>query len=275
MSILDLLVIFASGIATGVIGAMLGVGGGVFIIPILVIALGIPVRTAIAASIIAVIATSSAAAGIYLGSRLSNIRLGMTLETATTIGGLGGGIIAVSLSQGLLQWLFAGILMLTAAAIWRRAQQRAAVPEAPDEGSLGSHYYDPALQRTVRYRPVRLPVGWGVSLLAGVASGLFGIGGGVIKVPAMVLGMRVPTKAAMATSDFMIGVTAVASAFVYYAHGDLDILIAAPAAMGTFLGSLLGASWAPRVRSRVLSRIFAGLLLVLAVQMGLRALGFF
>ncbi len=275
MSILELLVFFASGTVTGIIGAMLGVGGGVFIIPVLVIALGIPVRTAIAASIIAVIATSSAAAGIYLGSRLSNIRLGMTLETATTIGGLAGGLTAVSLSQGVLQWLFAGVLVLTAVAIWRRAHERAAVPEAADEGPLGSHYYDPALQREVRYRPVRLPVGWGVSLLAGVASGLFGIGGGVIKVPAMVLGMRVPTKAAMATSDFMIGVTAVASAFVYYAHGDLDVLIAAPVAIGTFVGSLLGASWAPRVRGRVLSRVFAGLLLVLAVQMALRASGLF
>ncbi len=189
MSLLALLVIFLSGIVTGAIGAMFGAGGDVFIIiPVLVVALGILVRTAIAASIIAVIATPSAAASTCLGNRLSSLRLGMTLETATTIGGLVGGLVANSLSQGLLQWLFAGILALAAAAIWRPPPQSAAVPEATEEGCLGSHYYDPSRQQVVCYHPTRLPLGWSLSLLIGVASGLFGIGGGVIKVPVMVLG---------------------------------------------------------------------------------------
>lgn len=275
MSALVLVLIFVSGLATGVLGSMLGIGGGVLIIPILIIGFSIPVHTAIAASIISVIATSSAAASVYLGNRLTNIRLGMTLEIATTTGGMVGGLTAVLLSSRMLMAIFGTALFGIAAAMWRRPAEETVLEEAQDEGQLGSHYYDPYLKRVVRYRATRLPLGLGVSLLAGILSGLLGIGGGVIKVPTIVLGMKVPMKAAAATSNFMIGVTAVASAYIYYTHRDLDLLVAAPTAMGVFLGSLVGARSAPRIHSAILIRIFAAVLIVLAIEMILRTLGVF
>jgi len=275
MSTVELGLMLVVGLGTGVFGAMLGIGGGVLIIPILVLGLGIPIHATVAASLVSIIATSSAAASVYLGNRVTNIRLGMALETATAVGGMLGGIVAVSLGRGVLLALFAAVLVATAVSMWRRPEESPAQAQAQDEGHLGSHYHDPYLGRQVRYRVVRFPLGWGIALFAGVLSGLLGIGGGVVKVPTMVLGMGIPVKAAAATSDFMIGVTAVSSAYIYYAHGDLDVLVAAPLAAGAFLGSLAGAHLAPRLRSRVLTNVFAVLLAGVAVEMGLRAVGIF
>lgn len=264
--------IFVTGLCTGVLGALLGIGGGVFLIPVLVLLLHVEIHTAIAASLLSVVATSSAAASVYLKNRLTNVRLGMTLEMATTAGGIIGGLVAVHVSERILELLFAAIMITTAVAMWRRPHGQESETTSA-QGHLGSEYHDRRLKRTVSYSVEHLPFGMGVSLIAGALSGLLGIGGGVIKVPALVLIMRVPLRAATATSDFMIGVTALASAYIYYARGVMDLLVAGPASMGTFLGSLLGAHLATRLHSKVLTGIFAVVLALTAVEMLLRGVG--
>ena len=264
--------IFVTGLCTGVFGALLGIGGGVFLIPVLVLLLHTEMHVAVAASLLSVVATSSAAASVYLKNRLTNVRLGMTLEMATTAGGIAGGLIAVHVGEKILQLLFAGIMVITAIAMWRRPHGHG-LPAAHPQGHLGGEFHDRKLGRVVRYSVEHLPFGLGISLIAGGLSGLLGIGGGVIKVPALVLVMRVPLRAATATSDFMIGVTALASAYIYYSRGQMDLLVAGPASMGTFLGSLVGAHFATRLHSKVLTAIFAAVLALTALEMLLRGLG--
>ncbi len=268
----ELPAILLVGAAIGVLGAMVGIGGGTLMVPFLALVLGVPIHSAIGASVVAVIATSCAAAGVYLGNRLTNLRLGITLETSTTVGGILGGLIAVSLDRRTLMLAFAAALSLVAIAMTRRREYPWREEEV-EEGQLGGHFYDPSLGRQVRYRARRAPMGLAAGLLAGVLSGMFGIGGGVVKVPAMVLGMDVPMKVAAATSNFMIGVTAVAGAFIYYGSGYVDVLIATPVAVGVFVGSLLGARWTPHLHSALLARVFSATLLTAALLMGLRAVG--
>lgn len=264
--------IFLTGLGTGVLGALLGIGGGVFLIPVLVLLLRVPMYIAIAASLLSVVATSSAAASVYLKNHLTNVRLGMTLEIATTTGGIVGGLLAVHIGEKILEYLFAGIMIVTAFAMWKRPSREPFSEEHP-QGHLGGEYDDRVLKQRVSYGVERVPLGLGISLAAGALSGLLGIGGGVIKVPAIVLGMRVPLRAATATSDFMIGVTALASAYIYYSRGHMDILVAGPASVGTFLGSVFGAHLATRLHSKILTGIFALILALTAVEMLLRALG--
>ena len=277
MSLIRIGLLFLTGLGTGVLGALLGIGGGVFLIPVLVLLLHVEMHTAIAASLVCVIATSSAAASVYLKNGLTNVRLGMTLEMATTAGGIVGGLVAVHVSERLLQLLFAGLMAVTALAMWRRPREEAASVNRPEGdhpyGHLGGEYDDPKLKRRVSYTVQRLPFGMGISLIAGGLSGLLGIGGGVIKVPALVLAMEVPLRAATATSDFMIGVTALASAYIYYVRGHMDLLVAGPVSMGTFLGSLAGAHLATRLHSKILTAIFAAVLALTALEMLLRGLG--
>jgi len=272
MLAIHLALIFLTGLCTGVFGALLGIGGGVFLIPVLVLLLHTEMYTAVAASLLSVVATSSAAASVYLKNRLTNVRLGMTLEMATTAGGIVGGLIAVHVGEKVLQLLFAAIMIVTAIAMWKRPHEQTMPADHP-QGHLGGEYFDRKLQHVVRYSVEHLPFGLGISLIAGGLSGLLGIGGGVIKVPALVLVMRVPLRAATATSDFMIGVTALASAYIYYSRGQMDLLVAGPASMGTFLGSLVGAHFGARLHSKVLSIIFAVVLALTALEMLLRGLG--
>ncbi len=274
----ELLAILVVGLGIGVLGAMMGIGGGSLMVPFLTLVMAVPIHNAIAASIVAVIATSSAAAAIYLGIRITNLRLGITLETSTTVGGILGGLTAISLGREALTLVFAISLLAIAVAMGRRVEEVAEsmpIPEERQEGDLGGHYYDPNLRREVHYRVERLPLGLGFSALAGYLSGLLGIGGGVVKVPTMVLGMQVPVKAATATSNFMIGVTAVASAYIYYSAGYVDPPVTSAVAIGVFLGSLVGAKWAPHIHSDILSRGFSLVLVVVALLMVLRVLGLY
>ncbi len=266
-------VILVAGLVIGLLGAMAGIGGGTLMVPFLTMALHLPIHAAIAASIVAVIATSCAAASVYLGNRITNLRLGITLEVATTIGGMLGGLTAISLGREILTVVFAVSLLGTAVAMGRRQEEVRAAPEESGEGELGSHFYDPNLRHEVHYRPRKLPLGMSLSVVAGFLSGLLGIGGGVVKVPAMVLGMGIPVKAATATSNFMIGVTAVSSAYIYYAHGHVDPPITTAVAIGVFFGSIAGARWAPHLHSDLLSRTLAAILAGVAILMVLRVLG--
>lgn len=252
---------------------MVGLGGGVFLIPLLTLWVGVPIHAAIGASIVAVIATSSAGAVSYLHEHLTNVRLAMTLETTTVSGAILGGLTAAHLSRSLLSAIFAVALVAVGVSMLRRREEIGGQGEVAGSLRLGGEYYDQALGRQVRYGVRNLPVGLLVSFLAGNVSGLLGIGGGVIKVPAMVLAMGVPMRAAVATSNFMIGVTAVGSAFVYYSRGFVLPEVAVPTAIGVFLGSTVSARLAARMRGRRLELIFALLLLFFAAEMFLDVAG--
>ncbi|MEW5961742.1 MAG: sulfite exporter TauE/SafE family protein [Chloroflexota bacterium] len=263
------LLIFSVGLLVGGLGSMLGIGGGVLIIPLLVSLFDIPIKTAIGASIISVIATSSAAGAVHVGRGLTNTRLAMVLEVATTLGALAGGITAVLLSPDLLEATF-GLALLYVVYSMRRLPKED-TPVAPT-GLLNASYVDPFTGQTIVYGIHKLTSGLGASFVAGNISGLLGIGGGIIKVPIMSLMMGVPLRAAIATSNFMIGITAATSAVIYYQHGYVDPSIAIPTALGVLVGAQIGTHAGGRMRSHRLKQIFQGLLLIFAIQMFYRAI---
>jgi uncharacterized membrane protein YfcA len=276
--------IFLAGILTGVMGAILGTGGGVFLIPILVLGFGIPMHYAIATSILSVIATSSAVASANVERGTANMKLGMTLEVATALGAISGGITAGRLSSHALEFLFALVILPTAFFMWRGRTEH----EFPDDGDsvakggngeastsrhadLSGEYYDEAVKRPVRYEVQRLPAGLGISFLAGSLSGLLGIGGGVFKVPAMHMLCGIPIKAAAATSNFMIGVTAAASAFLYYGRGEVRTALTSAAVLGILCGSVAGSRLNRHIQGHAVKKMFALLLFAVAIQMFCRA----
>jgi uncharacterized protein len=262
------------GLLGGTFGSMVGLGGGVFIIPALTLFLGVPIHSAISASLIAVVATSTTAAAAYVREDLSNMRLGMTMETMTVAGALVGGFLGTALSKGVLSAIFGSVMIVVSVymVVAKRAV-RAPLAHDADLGVLGHSYYDRKLQTTVGYRVHRLPVGMGASGIAGAVSGLLGVGGGFLKVPVMVLAMGVPVRAAVSTSSFMIGVTACASSAVYFARGLIDPAVAVPVVLGTTVGAYIGSKLTLRVRSSVLTVLLAIVLFALSVQMILSAAG--
>lgn len=270
------LLVFA-GALTGVLGAILGIGGGVLLIPVLVIVLELPMHEAVATSIISVIATSTAVATTNVERGTANMRLGMTLEIATSLGAIAGGLTAGVLSPRTLEMLFAVVIVPTSILMWRGRAEAATYgkspePATPDVGRLGASYDDPASGGSVNYRVERLSAGMLIAFVAGNLSGLLGIGGGVFKVPALHLLCRVPVKAAAATSNFMIGVTAVASAFLYYGRGEVRPAITAAVVLGVLAGSAVGSVVNQYLRGKVINRLFAVLLIAVAVQMLYRTL---
>jgi uncharacterized membrane protein YfcA len=261
---MNFLFVLLIGVAAGFLGSMLGIGGGVLLIPLLTIVIGVPIKTAIGASIVSVIATSSAAGAVYVGKGLTHTRLSMVLEIATTTGALVGGITAVLVAPRVLEGLFSIVLIYVIYSMTRlpREEQHAA-----PTGLMDTTFQDPVTGQTVAYGVRNLPAGLGASFLAGNVSGLLGIGGGIIKVPIMALVMGMPLKAAIATSNFMIGVTASTSAIIYYGLGYIDPQVAVPTALGILVGAQAGSRFGTRLRTLVLKRVFIGLLLVFAVQM--------
>ncbi len=262
------------GFVGGTMGSMVGLGGGVFIIPALTLFLGVPIHDAIAASLVAVVATSTTAAAAYIRDDLSNMRLGMTMETMTVTGALLGGLAGAVLTRGVLSAIFGGVMIFVSLYLGLRRQGLTpAVAQDEHLGLLGASYYDRNLDTVVRYRVRRLPAGMGVSFLAGSVSGLLGVGGGFLKVPVMVLAMGVPMRAAISTSSMMIGVTACAGALVYLGRGLVDPVTTVPVVLGVTAGAYLGSKLALRVRSSLLTSVLAIVLFALAVQMILAAVG--
>ncbi len=258
----------------GTFGSMVGLGGGLFIIPGLVLFLKVPVHSAIAASLLGIVATSTTAAAAYLRQDLTNVRLGMTLETMTVSGAVIGGVVGAGLSKTALSAIFGGVMICVA--VYMGLKQRVMSPptiEPGQTGLLGDTYHDQAGGRVVSYRVRRLPAGIGASAVAGIVSGLLGVGGGFLKVPVMVMAMGVPVRAAVATSSFMIGVTAGASAVVYFAKGFVDPVVTVPVVLGVVAGAYVGSKLSMRVKSSVLTVILAVVLFALAVQMVLSSAG--
>ena len=272
------------GLAGGLLGSMLGLGGGFFFVPLLTLVLNLPIHIAIGSSLVAVIANSITASSTHIKARLPNLRLGMFLLTATTIGAIGGAFIAAFLSSPVLTAIFGIALIGISYSMLRRrqlAQERASLGKtsvgSDDSSSTGlgssltASYYDRNLNQVVTYNVNRVPHGWGINLLVGIASSLLGVGGGIFNIPVMNLVMRVPIRAAMATNSFMVGITALAGACIYYYHGYIYPLNVAPIVVGAFIGAAIGAQLVQRARSIMLRRIFAIVLFILAVLMLLRA----
>ena len=257
----------AGGAAAGAFGSLLGLGGGVLIVPLLTLGFGLPLRDAVGVSLVCVVMTSSAAAGVYLERRVADLRLGMTLELFTAMGALLGGSIAFLLDERTLAGLFAILLLYVSVSMFRSGR-RAAVPASP-AGEPDAP--DPPSSAPPAIRGFR--IGIVGSFGAGIVSALLGIGGGMIKVPLMHLAMGVPLRVATATSNLMIGITAAASAVIYALNGGIDPYVAGPTAVGVFIGATAGSRVAHRVSVRWLRILFVVVLGYTAVQMLLRAVG--
>jgi uncharacterized membrane protein YfcA len=262
----DLLFMILGGMVAGLGGSVLGLGGGVLIIPMLTLLFGVPMREAIGASLVCVIATSSGAASLYVKKHLSDIRLGMTLELATTLGAIAGGLIAGIIRPQILSVLFSALLIYTAWTMFRRKGETENL-ETSNFPNTTEDIPSP------EYRTTNLPLGMGASFFAGNVSGLLGVGGGIIKVPVMYLIMGVPFKIAVATSNFMIGVTAAASAFVYFTRGDVQPLVAGPTMLGVFLGATFGSHLFPKVKAEFLKKILSFVLFYVALEMLFKGVG--
>ena len=272
------LLMVAAGIGAGVFGSLLGLGGGILIVPILTLGFGLDLREAVGVSLISVIMTSSAAAGVYLERHVANMRLGMTLELFTAIGALIGGSIAFLLAENVLEGLFAVLLGYVAFTMARPRTEighdTSTLDIDPDDDAQPAAEPS-ALDRLSGqgYRVHNLGLGIVGAGFAGIVSALLGIGGGIIKVPLMNIGMGVPLRVATATSNMMIGITAAASAIIYVARGGIDVYSAAPTAIGVFLGATAGSRLAHRVDLRILRWLFVAVLVYTAIQMLLRAVG--
>lgn len=266
--------LLVAGAAAGVFGTLLGLGGGVFLIPLLVLVFHLPMHSAVGVSLIAVIASSSAGASKTVALGFANLRLGMSLETMTVLGALCGAGLAPHLPARFLIALFAALLAALSVLLWRsgRPEGEGDAVSTAKGGALGGEYLDPASGKTVSYSVERLSALLGASLAAGISSGLLGIGGGVMKVPALRLLGRVPMKAAAATSTFMLGATAAASAVLYLGRGDVPLAAAGTVALGVLFGSEAGLRLSKSLSDRTVARIFAAVLLGIAVQMARRAL---
>jgi len=269
--------IFLVCIAAGLIGALVGVGGGIIVVPALTIGFGIDVRLAIGASIVSVIATSSGAAAAYVRDRMTDMRVGMFLELATTTGAIAGALLAAIVAPAALLVLLGTVLLGSAAQqVLRLGEELPPEVEATGLGArlrLGGSYPDARLGRDVRYAARRVPLGFALMGFAGLVSGLLGIGSGALKVLAMDGAMRLPMKVSSATSNFMIGVTAAASAGIYLGRGDVDPRIAAPVALGVLAGSTVGARLLAHLSNRRIRLIFLPVLLAIGLETLARGFG--
>jgi uncharacterized protein len=270
-----MLVAFLVSIAAGGFGSMVGIGGGLIIVPLLSVALGYDVKVAIAASLIGVIATSLSASPRYIRSGLVDRRLGMLLLVAAALGGLAGGLTAGNLDGRTLSLLFA--LLLTGVALrmaWqiRHPAASPALTEEDEASGFASSFVEPTTGDEVAYRAHRIVPGAVVSFAAGNVSGLLGVGGGIINVPTLNVLMRVPIRVATTTSTYMLAATATASAVVYLASGRLEPLLAAPVALGVIIGARVGAHYSMRLSQDVLHLAFVVVAAVFALSMFLKVL---
>lgn len=266
---------FLGATAAGTLGALLGIGGGIIVIPGLTLLLGIDIHFAAGASLIAVLATSTGGAAAFTRLGLTNRRLALLLAVATTTGALVGAYVGGVVSGQVLYLVFAVVVLYAAAMMLRRRGAEAAeLPSHPwaSRLSLAGTYPDMAQKRQIAYGVAGVPLALIVVFLGGIFSGLLGVGGGPFNVPAMDQIMRVPLKVVAATSNMLIGITAAASVGVYFARGDIVPLVAVPVALGVLLGAAIGARLLMRVPVLLLRRVFVVALVVVAIQMGLKGL---
>jgi len=268
MTVLTMTALVGAGaFVAGLLGALTGLGGGIIIVPLLTLAFGVDIKYAVGASLVSVIATSSGAAASYVKEGYTNIRVGMLLEVATTVGALVGAYIALRISPNIVGIVFAVVLLFTAVQSFLPTEEH--VPETTSPLSrrlrLGSNY--PTSHGMQHYEVQNVAAGFGLMLLAGTLSALLGIGSGVVKVLAMDRAMRLPLKVSTTTSNFMIGVTAATSAGVYLKEGRIDPVLALPVMLGVLLGARVGARALGKSPTSVLRVLFSAVVVVLAAEM--------
>ncbi|WPB53131.1 sulfite exporter TauE/SafE family protein [Lactiplantibacillus plantarum] len=267
------------GVIAGIFGAILGIGGGMIVTPILTLGLGLDIKYAIGASIIAVIATSSGSTIAYLRDEMLNLRVAMFLEIATTVGAVLGAVLTGVLNATFLYFLFGALLVFTTYNMIRKLMSKnGELPSVKDDKlatqlNLNGTYYDKALNKQVDYQVENVPGGFSMMFGAGFASGLLGIGSGAFKVLAMDTIMHMPLKPSSATSNLMMGVTAAASAMVYFFNGSIKPGIAAPLAIGIIVGALIGSRIMTRLKPRLIRMIFVPVMLYLGIQMIAKGFG--
>jgi uncharacterized membrane protein YfcA len=268
-----------TGLAAGFLGAMLGIGGGAIIVPVLTLFLGVPIHNAIAVSLISIVTNACTATGIYIRNHMTNLKLGVLLGIALVPGAVLGGLLASIMTATALSVIFSLILVYVAFRLFPR-KQKAEIATSRDgikekdhaqHSWLDGHYYDPATDQEVNYQVHRPVVGMASGLFAGIISTLIGIGGGIINVPVMIMLMKVPFKAAIATSSFLLAITTMTGSLFYSFNGYIQPDIAAPLIISTYIGSRAGAAFSRRSQNAVLSGIFAAFALCMAVLMVLRA----
>lgn len=269
-------------VLAGFLGSLVGLGGGIIITPALTILFGFDIKYAIGASIVAVIATSSGSAIAFVKDHVSNMRVGMLLEVFTTAGGVVGALMAGVFSSKLLYIFFSLILLNSFYGMLKKTglitkvkkeEEKVENDKYADKYKLNSTYYDKATGETVKYNVTNVPHGSLVMFGAGFASGLLGIGSGAFKVVALDTYMKLPIKVSTATSNFMMGVTATASALIYFFNGTINPAVAAPIAIGTLIGSRTGAKVMQRLDAKYIRYIFLPILLFTIINMLLKGLG--
>ncbi len=269
MSVLEFSLIVAAGsLVAGFLGALTGLGGGVVLVPMLTLLLGVDVRYAIGASLVSVIATSSGAAAAYVREGISNIRIGMFLEVATTLGALAGATLATHISAEAISIVFGLVLIASAFLSWKRpARNQSDTKPDPLATKLRLNGSFPEGNGIRNYNVQRVPLGWGLMFGAGTVSGLLGIGSGAMKVVAMDQAMKIPFKVSTTTSNFMIGVTAAASAGIYLSRGYIDPGLSMPVMLGVLGGSLLGTRVLVKADPKWLRRVFSLVIVALGIEM--------
>ncbi|MCE5286135.1 MAG: sulfite exporter TauE/SafE family protein [Pelosinus sp.] len=276
MTLITSQILFIS-VFAGILGSILGLGGGTVVTPALILLFGVDIQHAIGASLISVIATSSGAAVAYIRDKITNIRIGMFLEVATTTGAITGAFIGGLIDPTYLYFIFGIFLLYSAYGMAKKGKtelpQDVVMHPLAAKLKLSSTYYDKALQKEVPYKVAGVPGALSIMYGAGVISGLLGIGSGSFKVMAMDLCMKLPLKVSSATSNFMMGVTAAASAGVYFQRGDIDPHIAAPVALGVLLGATIGAKIMQRLKSKTIRKVFIPFLIYVSLQMMYKGMG--
>jgi uncharacterized membrane protein YfcA len=261
------LLLLAGAYLAGLVGSLTGLGGGVVIIPLLTLVFHVDIRYAIGAALLASIANSSGAASAYVKEGITNIRLGMFLEIATTVGAVVGAVIAVYTPTNTIAILFGSILLFSAAMTLRKKNQEALLVGSATANKLNLNNSYPTKEGEVSYHLKNVGAGFSIMTVAGIFSGLLGIGSGALKVLAMDSTMHIPFKVSTTTSNFMIGVTAAASAVVYLQRGYMDAGIAFPVVLGVLAGAFTGSKLLPRMDARVLKYIFCTAIAFVAVEM--------
>jgi uncharacterized protein len=265
--------VWAGALVAGFLGSLTGLGGGVVLVPLLTIFFHVDLRYAIGASLVSVIATSSGSAAAYVKEGFSNIRIGMFLEIATTLGALFGAYLTAKVSGNAIAIIFGAVLMYSAY-VSRRTRPRTDVEQPPDPlaTKLKMNGAFPDTSGIRQYKVYRVPAGFGVMWIAGALSGLLGIGSGALKVVAMDQAMKIPFKVSTTTSNFMIGVTAAASAGVYLSRGYIDPSLAMPVMIGVLIGSLMGTRVLVKTQTKLLRLVFSVVIVLLGMEMMFKGL---
>jgi uncharacterized membrane protein YfcA len=266
------LVLLPISVIAGFIGSLLGLGGGVIIVPVLTLGFGVDIRYAVAASLISIIATSSGAAASFLKDHLTNLRLAIVLEIGTIFGAMSGFLLSSSLKSSSLFLCFGGFLLFSSFMMFRQKKDPRAETNHPWSEKLGLNSKFPEKGEWIHYKVANVPFGLISMYVAGIFSALLGIGSGIFKIMAMDGAMKIPMKVSSATSNFMIGVTASASAGAYFLRGDIKPEIASPVAIGIIIGAWIGARVMPKLNATLIRKIFIVVMIIIGIQMIMKGL---